>query len=149
MYSECKHVCKCAINIISSSLMLVYKWKKRYVLTCCFVTINEFHLHFSIKVFKWMYLHKMFLSYAYYIHYHIFLYFPVLQGAPSLQTPWHLTHLPFETYVPDVQTVKKQTTELIHEVNDSKFKIFIGVKATIYDSTVPLLNVSTFFSILA
>lgn len=31
----------------------------------------------------------------------------LLQGAPSLQTPRHLTHLPFETYVPDVQTVKK------------------------------------------
>lgn len=54
---------------------------------------------------------------------HPLSHFPVvlLQGAPSLQTPWHLTHLPFETYVPDVQTVKKQTTELIHEVNDSRW----------------------------
>lgn len=45
----------------------------------------------------------------------------LLQGAPSLQTPGHLTHFPFETYVPDVQTVKKQTTEFIHEDNDSRW----------------------------
>lgn len=30
----------------------------------------------------------------------------LLQGTPSLQTPGHLTHLPFDTYVPSLQTVK-------------------------------------------
>lgn len=36
----------------------------------------------------------------------------LLQGVPSLQTPGHLTHFPFETYVPDVQTVKSRQLNL-------------------------------------
>lgn len=32
----------------------------------------------------------------------------LLQGAPSLQTPGHLTHFPFEAYVPELQTVKSK-----------------------------------------
>lgn len=39
----------------------------------------------------------------------------LLQCNPSLQTPAHMTHLPFDTYVPSLQTVKKKTIEFIHK----------------------------------
>lgn len=120
--------------------------KKRYVSTCCLVTLNVFYFHFPMKVFKWMYLHKIFLSYACHIHYHtiLLIYYKVRRLCKPLDI-WHIFRL---KHMSQNCRLLKAKGKLIHEDNDSRWIyknekyicLFIEVKSTIYDSTVLLFS---------
>lgn len=117
------------------------KWEKKIYLDVS--SLAQFHASYFICIESFeMHVLSQYFPVLCILHPSSHIPVDVLQGASSLQIPWHLTHDPFEIYDPLLQTVKvRQLNWYINITFHMKdFKIVTVVCLSI--KTQSLINIS-------